>query len=269
MANDLVTIASKWEQQAEQATANEAPVSSQFLSTKGGVLSFGDDVMPGNQVLVIIVDSINENTLYEGKYNADDSKPPVCYAFGRGVDDEMAPHESMQADLNYFLPQAETCGVCPMNEWGSADTGRGKACQNRRRLVLLPAGFYTPKRGSRDFDLEIFDEEDHFRTADLASIKLPVTSVKEWAKYVHDVATNFRRPPHGVITRVYLENDSANQYKVKFEVVEEVSDAIAEAVMARASAAREIKFQGYQPPQEKAPKPESAGGLRGLRRQGR
>lgn len=269
MANDLVTIESKWEQQAQEAAAGEAPISSQFLSTKGGVLSFGDDIMPGNQVLVVIVDSINENTLYEGKYDPNETAPPVCYAFGRGVDEEMAPHESMQADLNYFMPQAEACGVCPMNEWGSADQGRGKACQNRRRLVLLPAGFYTPKRGSRDFDLEVFSDEDHFRTADLASIKLPVTSVKEWAKFVHDVATNFRRPPHGVITRLYLEPDAGSQYKVKFEVVEEVSNDIAEAVMARAEHAREIKFQGYQPPQEKAPAQPSAGGLRGLRRQGR
>jgi hypothetical protein len=269
MANDLVTINAKWEQQAEEAAASEAPISSQFLSTKGGVLSFGDEAMPGNQVLVIVVDATNENTFYQGKYDPNDTAPPVCYAFGRGVDDDMGPHETMQADLSYFEPQAETCQVCPMNEWGSADTGRGKACQNRRRLVLLPAGFYSPKRGSRDFDLEVFADEAHFRTADLASIKLPVTSVKEWAKYVHDIATNFRRPPHGVITRLYLENDSANQYKVKFEMVEEVGDEIAEAVMARAAAARTVPFQGYQPPRPEDKTQQGAGGLRGLRRTGR
>ncbi len=269
MANDLVPIEQKWAEQAEAAASQEQLVAGTFLSTRGGVLSIGDEVMPGNQVLVVVVDSINENTLYEGKYVADDTKPPICYAFGRGVDEEMAPHESMQAAPEYFEPQAETCGVCPMNEWGSADQGRGKACQNRRRLVLLPAGFYTPKRGSRDFDLEIFDEEAHFRTADLATIKLPVTSVKEWAKYVHDVAANFRRPPHGVITRIYLEPDTANQYKVKFEMVEEVSNELAEAVMMRHDQAIQQKLTGYAPPQEKAPAPASGNSLRGLRRAGR
>lgn len=269
MANDLVTIENKWAEQAEQAKASEAPVSAQFLSTKGGVLTLGDEVMPGNQVLVVIVDSINENTYYPGKYNANETAPPICYAYGRGVDEEMGPHESMQTAPEYFEPQAETCGVCPMNEWGSADTGRGKACQNRRRLVLLPAGYYSPKRGSRDFDLEIFADEEHFRTADLASIKLPVTSVKEWAKFVHDVATNFRRPPHGVITRLYVEPNANDQYTVKFEVVEEVGNDIAEAVMTRAANAREVKMQGYRPPQERDKAAAGAGGLRGLRRAGR
>lgn len=268
MSNDLVRIEDQWAEQAQKAADSEQLVAGAFLSTQGGVLKFGDEVMPGNQVCVIVIDCINENTFYEGKFDPQEKAPPICYAFGRGVDEEMAPHESMQVDLTYFEPQAETCGVCPLNEWGSADQGRGKACQNRRRLSLLPAGFYTPKRGSRDFDLELFDDPAHFRSADLATIKLPVTSVKEWAKFVHEIATNFRRPPHGVIIRLYLEADAGSQYKVKFEVVEEVSNDIALVVMDRHAKAQEVKIQGYQPPQEKVA-PEKTGSLRGLRRTGR
>jgi hypothetical protein len=67
----------------------------------------------------------------------------------------MGPHPSMQADAN-FQPQSDLCKTCEHNQWGSADKGRGKACQNRRRLTMIPAGVFMPKRGSRDFDLEIF-----------------------------------------------------------------------------------------------------------------
>lgn len=267
-----VDISKKWEAQAAIAAAETPITASTFLSTRAGVLSFGDEVMPGNQACVIIMDDIQENTFYEGKFDPDNLAAPVCYAFHRpgDVDEEMAPHPSMQADLTYFTPQNDVCKGCPMNEYGSADTGRGKACQNRARLTLIPAGYYAPKRGSRDFDLEIFDDPNHFRTAEMATIKLPVMSVKEFYKFKAQTAAALNRPPHGVIARLFLEPDPKSQYKVCFEVVEEVSDDLAEIIMARHEEARKMLPQGYQAPEEKPPahasNPRDNGGsLRGLR----
>jgi len=264
MGQEIVNFNEAWAEQAQKWAQEEPLNGGTFLSTRGGTLAFGDEQLPGNQAAVIILDSVYENTYYADKFDPDVAAAPTCYAFGRASDpEEMSPHPSMQNDA-YFVPQAEVCSACPHNEWGSADKGRGKACQNRRRLALIPAGFYAPKRGSRDFDLELFDDPKHFQTADIAFIKLPVTSVKGWSKYVSQLSSAMRRPPHGVITRLYLEPDANSQYMVKFEAIEEVPDALAAIVMARADEASKATVQGY-----KAPEPADAapqGSLRGLRR---
>ncbi len=36
------------------------------------------------------------------------------------------------------------CNSCPMNDWGSGRDGKGKACNNRRRIYLLRAGEMFP-----------------------------------------------------------------------------------------------------------------------------
>lgn len=265
--NAIVDISKKWEAQAAKAVAEVPATGGTFLSTKAGILKFGEEVMPGNQVCVIILDAVLENTAYEGKFDENAKAPPICYAFSRLEDQAtMAPHESMDKFPDYFVPQSETCGACPLNEYGSADTGRGKACQNRARLALLPAGFYSPKRGSRDFDLELFTDPAHFKTADIAHLKLPVTSVANYYKFVNDVAASSRRPPHGVIARVFIEPDAKSQFKVHFEMLEVVTDELAEIIMARNEEAMAAKIGGYQPPQEKPPEAKPAGSLRGLRR---
>ena len=261
----IANINETWAAQADAAAQSEPLSGSTFLSTRGGVLSFGEDALPGNQCAVIVLDSVRENTLYEGEFDAEQVQAPRCYAFGR-ADEEMAPHPTMQSDLTYFMPQAETCAACQFNEWGSAEKGRGKACQNRRRLTLIPAGYYLPKAASRDFDLHLFDDPKHYQTADMAFMKLPVTSVKDWAKYVTQVSATLRRPPHGVITRIYLEPDPKSQYRVKFEVVEEVSDELAAIVIARHEAAIALVPQGYSAPDPEAQANQPARGIRGLRR---
>lgn len=224
-----------------------------FLSTKGGVLTFDDEALPGNQMCVIMLDVVRERTYYTSKYSpdAEQNLPPVCYAFGR-TDEEMAPHESMQTDLDYFIPQNDECMGCPHNEWGSADTGRGKACSERRRMAILPAGYYVPKRGSRDFELHMFDEVDHYKTADIAFLKLPVTSVKDYARYVTQLSASHRRPPMGVITRVYLEPDPKSQFRVKFEMLEMLPDELFETIMERHEEAKASIVFGYSPPSGEA-----------------
>ena len=265
MGQELVALQAKLAEQAVAAAENEAVSSGTFLSTKSGTLAFGDEVLPGNQVCVVIIDAVRENTYYEGKFNPDVMTAPVCYAFGRDKDEDMGPHPSMQAFPEDFVPQNDTCRGCPKNEWGSADTGRGKACQNRRRLVLLPAGSYVPKRGSRDFDLELFNEEEHFRTADPAFLKLPPTSVEEWSKYVSQISAAHRLPPHGVITRIYIETHPKHQYHVKFEMVEKVPDDQLAAIMERHEQSVAMPYVGYQPP-EQGDSTVAPGAVRGLRR---
>jgi hypothetical protein len=261
----LVSIAERWAEEAAKAVAEEPIAGGLWLSTQGGILALDDEELPGNQAYVIILDSVRENTYYPNKFDPTVKAPPVCYAFGRGADaEEMGPHSSMQADAEYFQPQHDTCLGCPMNEWGTADTGKGKACQNRRRLTLIPAGVATPIKGSRDFEVELFEDPKHFQTADVAFLKLPVTSTKQYARYITQLSASVRRPPHGVLTRIYLEPHANDQYHICFEMVEEVPDALAQIVMDRHDAEVAREFQGYKPPTE-AEQPVS-GSLKGLRR---
>lgn len=267
MGQELVAIKEQLAKQAAHAAAQEPVSTGTFLSTKGGVLALGEDAMPGNQVCVIVVDSMRENTFYKGEYDANVISSPTCFAFqrdGAGDADEMAPHPAMAEHQDYFEPQHEQCSGCPQNEWGSSDKGKGKACQNRRRLTLIPAGFFQPKKGSRDFDLELFDDAAHFVQADPVFIKLPPTSVEEWAKYVTQLSASHRLPPHGVVTRLYLEGHAKHQYHVKFEMLEVVPDDLLAVVMARHEQASHSVPAPYTPPEERDDaKPN---GIRNLRR---
>lgn len=270
MGNDIVNYDELYARRAQQATQGEQLRQGTFISTRGGVMALGEEQMPGAQVCVIILDWVRENTLYTERYNPDSPMPPICYAFARGPqeEEEMGPHHSMQADLTYFEPQANDCRSCPHNAWGSAEKGRGKACQNRRRLTMIPAGIFMPKRGSRDFDLDLFDDPKHFETADTAFMKLPVTSVENWGKYVNQVGQMMNRSPDGVITRIFLEQHPKYQYTVNFELIEKVPNELVQIIMRRADLAQQQQIEGYLPPREDAPQQapgQGGGSLRGLR----
>lgn len=272
MAQELQVYEQQWAEQAQALAQNERVTGALTFSTRAGALMLGEERMPGDQVCVVVLDFIRLNTFYGARYDADSPMPPVCYAVGK-TEEEMGPHHTMQADLNYFQPQNDptlpgACHTCALNQWGSAEQGRGKGCQNRRELTLLPAGFYMPRQRSRDLDLNLIDDVQHYLTADAARLRLPVTSVNNWARYVNLVSAQFRRPPAGVITRIYLEPDQKTQYKVNFEVVEAVPDALAGAVIQRQVKAMNEPHTGFAPPeQESARQPQQqAQGGRSLRR---
>jgi hypothetical protein len=268
MTNEVANYDAAWAKMAEQWAQEERLQGGTFLSTRGGILKFGDEELP-NGVPVIVLASVRENTYYTEKYDEDHKQAPICYAFGSGpnAEEEMAPHESMQVDLSYFEPQGETCKLCPHNVWGSAEKGKGKACQNRRRLAVIPAGYYEARRGSRDFDLNLFEDPKDFQTAEIAYLKLPVMSVKPWAEYVAQVGMQTHRPPQGVITRLHLEPHPKAQYQVQFELVEPLKNELVPAIMSRIEEATKRIVQGYRPPEEQGTQPGTRG-LTGQRRAG-
>jgi hypothetical protein len=232
MGNDLVNYSERFAAMAKSATETErVQGSGRFMSTKSGVLSFNDEPMPGNQVAAIVLDSVYENTYYDKPWAAGQIENPLCYAFAR-TEAELEPYiAGMAQDKEHFEPQSDECSTCPFNEWGSARQGKGKACQQRRRLYMIPAGFYEPARGG-NWDLSLFDDPEELKDLDPAMLKVPVTSTKNWAKYVHEVAREYNRPPMGVITRIFLTPDAKSQFKVNFEVIDLVPDHMLDMVFA-------------------------------------
>lgn len=226
MGKDIMAWEKEMEIAAAAAVSEEATGGGmRFYGTQSGALSLDGSRVPGNKMDVIILDSIYENTFYKGRFDPDNPSPPVCFALGRGGT-ELAPHENCEE------PQSDICEECPMNEFGSSDTGRGKACKNSRRLAVI--------------------DED---MGEIRYLKIPVTSVKNWSGYVKALAASKRRPPFGVITEISLVPDSKTQFKMEFKFVEEAGADLIQAVMEKREMAAEIIMTPYSPHNDEEKEP--------------
>lgn len=221
-----------------------------FFSMKAGVLSFDGNPMPGNQMAVIILADILENSWYEGAYDPSTPASPKCFAFAHH-EEALEPHSAVDNE-DYFERQHDVCSGCPRNEWGSAQTGKGKDCKNVQRLSVIPAGQYKAKGSGRNqtFELEMYDDETHFAKAEEAFLKLPVMSVKHYAAYVKQLAADVRRPPYAVVTNVFLEPDPKSQFKVSFELIDVVDKDLLSVVNSRHKKAKAAIDFPYSPPRE-------------------
>jgi len=275
MGTSLEKYKKKMAEKAERY-ASEEKTSESFFSLRGGILSLGEEELPGNEMLVVILDAVHENTYFPDAWDPDVTLPPKCFAFGRS-EKEMEPHEnvpdpdSAEAKDSHFEMQAEWCDECPFSEWGSADKGRGKKCANRRRLAVIPAGRFIPGKTRRDAaEMEVFDDPQHYKEADMAFLKLPVTSTKNWSRYVHKLNKEFQVPPFAVLTHIWLENDEKTSFKVCFDTIEVFeNEDILDILFKRNEEAEGAIEQPYNEPTAEdleKPKAKAKTGLSGLRK---
>ena len=133
--------------------------------------------LPGGDTLdfldIVVVDFVYFNTYYEGAYDSNNIVPPNCFA--------LHPEpKSMVPSANSPDVQDAQCAGCWANEFGSS--GKGKACQNRVLIAVLPTDA---------------NEETPFSILDISP-----TAVKGFSSYVGGVASAHKRLPYGVITHV-------------------------------------------------------------------
>src|SRR6187551_69552 len=107
----------------------EAP-SSNKINTKGKVFSLPDGTTGAGPIEGIILDYIAANKYYPGVYNQNKPEPPSCWAFGRNIK-ELAPGPTVKK------AEGTDCESCPRNQWKTGLGGKGKACKNQRRLLVL------------------------------------------------------------------------------------------------------------------------------------
>lgn len=217
------------------AVEQEQSVSSgAFISTRHGDLSFGGNPFKNNEIKAVIVDAILENNYYVGAFDSENPSSPDCYAFGRD-EKTMGPHPDAPA------PQSDKCHDCKWNEFGTADTGKGKACKNTRRIALVPAMPLT---------------EDGLRKDEIAFLKPPVTSVKAYATYVKMLGKVRGLHTAGVVTKITSAKDPKTQFKLSFEVEEDLDPAMINMALDRADAiADEIAFPYPKKNEEENKKP--------------
>lgn len=222
----LAAIAQKYKEQESTSSVGGG----KFFRTSGGILKFDDEAVPNNRIPVIILDHVFENAYYEDEYDPDNPAAPVCFAFGRD-EGEMEPHEQSTEK------QHDKCASCPLNKFGSADKGRGKKCRNARRVAVIPAGSF-----GKNGDFKPITKGEHFKNVEVAYMKLPPTSIRDFSRYIKTLTAN-DLPPFAVITSVTVVPDEHSQYKFVFEALEEVDVDLIETLIARSeTAAEEIDF---------------------------
>jgi hypothetical protein len=135
----------------------------QFKLPSGDTLDFLD---------VVVIDFIFYNVYYEGAFDANNIMPPNCFSLSQ---------ESKTAVPSANAPDSQNpdCASCWANQFASA--GKGKACQNRCLLAVLPSDA---------------NEDTPFSILDISP-----TAVKGFSSYMSGVARGGKMP-YEVVTHV-------------------------------------------------------------------
>lgn len=241
----------KWDEElakyATKAAALERPAVGR-LAFRGGILTYQNQAIPGNKLNVVIVASAHENALFQNVLDNrqfDPSKPeaPVCYALSVSGE-EMVPHPQSKTKM------AAKCSECKYNAWGSAPNGgKGKACKDTRRLVMIPQSAVTGQTANAE----------SVKKAEAATASIPVTSVKNWANYTSQLATEFRRPAWAMVTELSVHPHAKNQLEVKFTPAGMVEQAFLSDLMQRATNSEAIVLTPYSQESNAPPAQPQAG----------
>lgn len=213
----------------ENVKAEQSTLGTAFLSTKSGVLTYRGNPVANNKLQCVIIAGPIERLYYDSRYDATKATPPKCFAIAVSATG-MGPVASVEA------PENATCEGCPKNEWGSSTSGgKGKACRETRRLLVIPA--------------DSIGSAAAVEAAEVAALRPPVTSLRNYATYIQTIAATLRRPTLGVITEIAVVPDAKTQFKVNFTMVKAIEDsAVLQALMKRGAieATKAIESAGIQ-----------------------
>lgn len=221
----------KWDEiLAEHATAAaavETPTTTN-ISVRGGYMTLNGVEVKNSELDVIIVAATFENQYYDPAFpfDPDNLRNPICFAMS-------VTGEDMAPDSKSTGKQADACDGCPQMAWKSDPIRKkGKACKEKRKLALLPAGQLTDAAA--------------IKKAELAILAIPVTSVKNWANYVNSLRDDHQRPPFAMLTTIRSRPHPRYQLEVTFELKGFVSEDMLGAVMDRIGPAQTLMMTPYE-----------------------
>lgn len=172
----VVNIQDALRKQAEANASRVEPGSGKSIRIgQDKSFTLPDGTKTRESLQLVVVDFVSRNEYYEGAYNKDDITPPNCFAI-HPEPKQLAPSD------NSPDKQCDDCASCPMNQFGSAPTGAGKACKNTRVLAVMPP--------DADDDTEIW------------TLKVSPTAIKAFDGFVAGVNRAFQLPPVGVVVTV-------------------------------------------------------------------
>lgn len=115
------------------------PPSGYMISTKGKVFTLPDGSADNGPLVCVVLDWLTANTYFEGVYNPQNIQPPACFAISREPAKAIPSASAPKKQFDRCCGDADNDG-CPKNEWGSdPQGGKGKACKNTRRILVVPA----------------------------------------------------------------------------------------------------------------------------------
>lgn len=223
--NDIVRWEDELAREAKEVARLERPAVTQ-ISLRAGMMAYRGQPVPGNKLQCVIVASGIERRYDTQAFDADNIRPPDCFALSTsGVDMAPAPEAAN--------PQSERCEGCPQNAWQPNPNRKGKnhkPCKERRRIAVIPVD--AVKSGNT-------------RGAELAMLAIPVTSVKHWAAYVNRIAAEYNRPPWGMYTEITVTPNPATQFEVKFNPLGMVEEENLPHVHARIQSGKDVILTPY------------------------
>lgn len=223
------TLPANWEQQMKDDAAKvKKQVASislgQFISMKGGTLSFQGTPFPGNKLPCVILTSVLHNAYYPDGFDPSSPSSPSCYAFDEkmeGDEKAMAPHDQSPDK------QSDNCPDCQWNKFGTADKGKGKACKNGVRIAVIHSD--SLKADVKDSTIEL--------------LNVPATSLKGWAAFVKQLEDVGNGSLFSVTTEIGVSPLPQGGYMLTFTVLKQVDKkAIGPLFMRARDAARGLIF---------------------------
>lgn len=204
-----------------------------FFSTKGAKLKWNDERINDDTLICVILTHCFENTFYPSEFSSDDKSPPPCFSLG--MDGEsLKPHENCEE------PQNEACKDCPNLEWSSGK-GKAKACSNKYRLALLPAGSYIP-----DDNPELITNPKEYSKNKIGYLRIPPTSLINYTKYV-SLLRSKNKPPFAMFTEIKIVEDEKTILKINFKPIKPIQDvSILEALELRVEEATKEILTPYE-----------------------
>jgi hypothetical protein len=206
--NEVVSWQDMMATEAKEVAKTERPAVGR-ISLQSGIMAYEGTPVPDNEMTCIVAAVIEEQVYYDQPYEAGVVNPPACFAYGEPGSGLRAHEAVPDRDWEHW----GHCDACIMNQWRKPPK-KGKPCGNRRKLAILPG--------------DITAEE--MTAAEIAVLSLPVMSVKNWGTYVNILSAQHQATCWGVMTKVMVRPDARSQFRVHFEFVALLDEAIIGAV---------------------------------------
>lgn len=241
MAKTVSNQMNKWEAELaryakKQSTAEATATSGgNFISLRPGKMIYKGVEATGGKMNLVILGQIIDRHYYLDDYSPSAPVSPVCFAFGEFDEDgklgPLEPHNDSHEK------QCEDCAHCEWNQFGTAKMGKGKACRECRRIAVISEG----DLGNPG--------------AEIALLKVPITSVKRLRAYVKSLTDGMGKPTFAVVTEVSCHQDDKTMLRVEFEAKAAVPPEALPAIfdmLDRAHAELVTPYQPYQAPEKPA-----------------
>ena len=105
---------------------------------------------------------------------------------GQNQKPDCSSSDGIKPDASIAEPQCKTCALCPHNAWGSGRGGKGKACQDSRRVAIAAAG----------------------QLNEPMLLRVPPATLKPLAEYANALAKR-GAPYNSVVTKIRFEAEEA------------------------------------------------------------